>query len=279
MASAVAAESKDRHRRSPAASGQQQSANYRVSKTRRDQRPAPITKRVSRNNTAPLRRDSRQTVTNKRVTQTARASKRRDVRQDRNRDRVAVRYRERRDTDRRERHSGQRVVFNNRYYNYRYRVNRYIPLTYGGLHYFYNNGAYYRYDGFGFNLVGNHIGLFIYSLPFGYRTLWVGGYPYYYVNDRYYIHDRIRRVYVQVDDPYQSRDWDEGDNDTPGYHELIVYPKLGQTEEQTKQDQYECYLWAVDHTGFDPSLGKPGDIEDYQRAKSACLEGRGYVVN
>ena len=279
MASALAAESTDRHRRSPAASGQQHSANYRVSKTRSRQRPVPSASHAPRKETASIRRDPRQAEREKHVTRATSFYHQRDVRQDRGRDRIAVRVRQHSDTDRRARHSGLRFVFNNWFDNYRYRVNRYIPLTYRGLNYFYNNGAYYRYDGFGLTLVSNHIGFFIYNLPFGYRPLWVGGYPYYYVHNRYYIRDRIREVYVQVDDPYQSRSWDEDDNDTPAYHELIVYPKLGQTEDQMKQDQYECYLWAVDQTGIDPSLAKPRDNQEYQRAKSACLEGRGYVVN
>jgi hypothetical protein len=34
---------------------------------------------------------------------------------------------------------------------------------------------------------------------------------------------------------------------------LYVYPSRGQTTEQTDRDRYECYVWAVEQTGFDPS--------------------------
>jgi len=34
---------------------------------------------------------------------------------------------------------------------------------------------------------------------------------------------------------------------------LIVYPMKGQTPEQQKQDQSECYTWAKGQTGFDPA--------------------------
>lgn len=36
--------------------------------------------------------------------------------------------------------------------------------------------------------------------------------------------------------------------------ELYVYPAKGQTPEQTDRDRYECHLWAVRQTGFDPSV-------------------------
>jgi hypothetical protein len=35
--------------------------------------------------------------------------------------------------------------------------------------------------------------------------------------------------------------------------EVFFYPNQGQTSEQQERDRYECYLWAVQQTGFDPS--------------------------
>ena len=279
MASAVAADSTNRHRRSPAASRQQHSANYRVEKTIRKPRSVHNGRSVARKNAVSDSRNLRRKRNERDVSRTARASSHRDNRQVRDRDRY-----DRRDQRREYAYSNNRrhsflTIFNNRHYPYRYRGRRYIPLTYHGLNYYYNNGAYYRYTGLGFSLVDNDIGIFLYSLPFGYRTLMIGGYPYYYANRHYYIRDHVRKVYVQVDDPTQADDWDDAENDSSAYQELFVYPKQGQTEQQMKRDQYECYLWAVDQSGFDPSLGKPGDMQGYQRAKSACLEGRGYVVN
>jgi hypothetical protein len=34
--------------------------------------------------------------------------------------------------------------------------------------------------------------------------------------------------------------------------QLYFYPKHGQTKEQQDRDRYECYLWAVKQSGFDP---------------------------
>lgn len=38
--------------------------------------------------------------------------------------------------------------------------------------------------------------------------------------------------------------------------QIIVYPAHGQSAQQLDKDRYECHLWAVQQTGFDPS--RPG---------------------
>lgn len=35
--------------------------------------------------------------------------------------------------------------------------------------------------------------------------------------------------------------------------QVFFYPTAGQTPERQDRDRYECYLWAVKQTGFDPS--------------------------
>jgi hypothetical protein len=35
--------------------------------------------------------------------------------------------------------------------------------------------------------------------------------------------------------------------------QLYFYPKAGQTNERQSRDHYECYNWAMNQTGFDPS--------------------------
>ena len=35
--------------------------------------------------------------------------------------------------------------------------------------------------------------------------------------------------------------------------QVYVYPTKGQSPEQLSRDRYECYLWSVRQTGFDPS--------------------------
>jgi hypothetical protein len=37
--------------------------------------------------------------------------------------------------------------------------------------------------------------------------------------------------------------------------QLIVYPQKGQSPQQQQQDRFECHQWAVQQTGFDPTMG------------------------
>ena len=39
----------------------------------------------------------------------------------------------------------------------------------------------------------------------------------------------------------------------PPQTEVVFYPNKGQGPEQQDRDRYECYLWAYQQTGFDPS--------------------------
>jgi hypothetical protein len=59
--------------------------------------------------------------------------------------------------------------------------------------------------------------------------------------------------------------------------DVYVYPRNGQTPEQTQNDRYECHGWAVSQSGFDPTQqGQSGNPADYRRAMVACLDARGY---
>jgi opacity protein-like surface antigen len=71
-----------------------------------------------------------------------------------------------------------------------------------------------------------------------------------------------------------------------GTEGISISPKNGQNEQQQWNDRYECHRWAVNQSGFDPSrrtTAAPSDTaagrEQYQRALTACLEGRGYEVH
>ncbi|MGD8808443.1 MAG: hypothetical protein PVG24_02500 [Gammaproteobacteria bacterium] len=65
-----------------------------------------------------------------------------------------------------------------------------------------------------------------------------------------------------------------------GVRQLYVYPAAGQSEERLASDRYECHVWSVEQTDFDPTLGAGSrdEAESYARAISACLEARDYVV-
>lgn len=62
-------------------------------------------------------------------------------------------------------------------------------------------------------------------------------------------------------------------------------PRNGVPYAQVARDRYECDLWAVDQTGFDPTKddgglppsGVTAKRADYLRAEAACFH-HGYVV-
>ena len=68
----------------------------------------------------------------------------------------------------------------------------------------------------------------------------------------------------------------------PGTGEVTITPKNGQTQQQQWNDRYACHDWAVTQSGFDPTRKDASadqtHRDDYRRALSACLEGRGYSV-
>jgi len=44
----------------------------------------------------------------------------------------------------------------------------------------------------------------------------------------------------------------------------LVYPARGQSPQQLERDRYECHLWAVEQSGYDPSRQLPMDRVDVQ---------------
>jgi hypothetical protein len=127
-------------------------------------------------------------------------------------------------------------------------------------------------------------------LPIGYATFWWAGTPYYYWNSLYYTWSPADSGYVVTDPPPSGGT--EGSADTSGAYEqapqanyggggsaadMYVYPRNGQTPEQTQNDRYECHSWAVSQSGFDPTRqDQSGNPADYNRAMVACLDARGY---
>jgi hypothetical protein len=72
---------------------------------------------------------------------------------------------------------------------------------------------------------------------------------------------------------------------SPTAERIFIYPRRGQSEELQVKDRYECHLWAVSQTGYDPTQpagGMPDQATqqraDYQRAQGACLDAREYTV-
>lgn len=165
----------------------------------------------------------------------------------------------------------------------------YRPYYRGGNRYYFSGGIWYAPRGPGFVVIAPPVGLVIGALPPYYSTVWFGGVPYYYADNVYYTWQPDQNGYAVVDPP------DNADTPSPppspppqsdaGPDNLMIYPKNGQTKEQQAADQFECHDWAKGQTGFDPTQpaggvsGNPDAARNnYNRAMSACLQGRGYQV-
>jgi len=150
--------------------------------------------------------------------------------------------------------------------------------------------VWYAPRGDGFVVVAAPVGVVISVLPPYYSTVWVGGVPFYYADNVYYSWQPDQNGYAVVDPPDnadQSSPPPGGDPGAGAQSDLIIYPKNGQTKDQQAADEYECHNWARSQTGFDPTQPgggvAAGDADrsrnNYDRAMSACLQGRGYQVN
>jgi hypothetical protein len=173
-----------------------------------------------------------------------------------------------------------------RYHRHVHVVHR---LPYGYRDYLWNGSRYYYWDGYwyqpygtSFISVGIPYGLFVTTLPGAYTSVWIGGTRYYYSDYHYYTYEPARRGYVVVRSPYGD-DYvydDRDDVDSRLDDDLYIYPAQGQSEQQQADDRYDCHRWAVSETGYDPIDDEyDADLrEDYLRAITACLTGRGYTV-
>jgi hypothetical protein len=157
--------------------------------------------------------------------------------------------------------------------------------------YWFHGGVWYRPHGPRWVVVAPPIGLYVPVLPPFYTTLMIGGAPYYYANETYYTWDPATQQYVVVAPPAGAEAINPAAPDAPAAaavagDPLYIYPRSGQSEEQLRQDKYECHRWAADQTTFDPTQPGggvapeqgPSRRAEYDRARSACLEARGYTV-
>lgn len=119
-------------------------------------------------------------------------------------------------------------------------------------------------------------GVIVPALPWAATVLVVGTATYWYCDGVYYRRLPADAGYQVVDEPMgNARVLDE---------RMYVYPRKGQSAGQQARDEYDCHRWAVDQTGFDPTAAATGDAtdldrrDDYRRAQTACLDGRGYTV-
>lgn len=128
-----------------------------------------------------------------------------------------------------------------------------------------------------------HVGLRVYGLP-AWRSLVVIGGISYLVADGIYYRQHLDGGYVVVPEPVATVATTPPADTAPAPRQF-VYPRQGQSPERQSADEYDCHRWAADQSGFDPAAAATGHAgvadarrPDYQRARSACLEGRGYTV-
>lgn len=151
-----------------------------------------------------------------------------------------------------------------------------LGLQFGGGNYFFHGGVWFRPFGGRFMVVLPPIGIVLPVLPPAYVTLWIGGAPYYYANGVYYAPAPAPGPgYVVVAPPPGA----DAAQPTPApaapakpVPEPIVYPRNGQSAEQTEADRQACNRWATTQPNA------VADAEVFQRAVAACLDGRGYTV-
>ena len=151
-------------------------------------------------------------------------------------------------------------------------------VPFGGVRYGYHDGRWYAPSrGGGFMMVRPPYGVIVTDVPVFATVLTLGAVTYWYANDVYY--RAAPGGYEVVPPPSAAPSGASPER-------LYVYPNQGQAAERQASDEYECHRWAVGQSGFDPTAqataasGVPDGArkKDYQRAQSACLEGRGYTV-
>ncbi|MFZ2170518.1 MAG: glycine zipper family protein [Methylococcaceae bacterium] len=55
--------------------------------------------------------------------------------------------------------------------------------------------------------------------------------------------------------------------------DVMVYPAKGQSNEQLSKDRYECHMWAVQQSGFDPSNAQASQASPPPQQRGGVLRG------
>lgn len=172
------------------------------------------------------------------------------------------------------RHGGVHGGYYGRHGGYPGWYGGYRGRPYGGYYGWYGGYRGWYYGGWWYPWAAT-----IPFLPYYYSTIWISGYPYYYVDGTYYAPSA--GGYMIVNPPQDAVS--KVPSAAPPVEKLFIYPRQGQSEQQQEEDRYQCHRWAFGQTGYDPTqpaVGVPSDQKraDYQRAMSACLDARGYTA-
>jgi hypothetical protein len=144
-----------------------------------------------------------------------------------------------------------------------------ISVAWRGAPYYFHGGVWWRPHGPRFIVAVPPLGIIVPILPPAYVSLWIGGAPYYYANGVYYAPDS--GGYVVVTPPPGADSVQPAPTPKP-LPDPIIYPRNGQSAEQTEADRQDCNRWATTQ----PSA--MSDASVFQRAVAACMDGRGYTV-
>jgi hypothetical protein len=155
------------------------------------------------------------------------------------------------------------------------------PAVYwrSGVNFYFSSGVWYRPQGSSFVVIAPPIGLIVPLLPDVYETRVIGSTTYFYSGETYY--RAVPEGYVVSKAPGTVVTSTDASSD-----KVFYYPRNGQSAAQQDEDRYQCYEWAVEQTGFDPTLPDGGVSTsdgrraraDYGRAMDACMDGRGYTM-
>lgn len=148
-----------------------------------------------------------------------------------------------------------------------------IGIGFGPGSYFFHGGVWFRPWTGRFVVVVPPLGIVVPMLPPAYATLWIGGVPYYYANSVYYA-PMPGQGYAVVAPPPGSEAIQTVPQVVapPAPPEPVIYPRNGQSAEQTEADRQECNRWAA------TQASATTDATVYQRAFAACMDARGYTV-
>ena len=153
-------------------------------------------------------------------------------------------------------------------------------VVWGGVNYYWGGGIWYRPWGPSYVVVAPPLGIVVPILPTAYIVRPIGGVTYYVSNDVYYTANPAGPGYIVTAPPAGETYASQGVA-TSG-DKVFVYPRSGQNADQEGRDRFDCHEWAVGQAGFDPTQPHSGNSEgrrsDYNRAFSACMDGRGYTV-
>jgi hypothetical protein len=156
-----------------------------------------------------------------------------------------------------------------------------VGVTFGRDRYYFHGGVWFRPYGPRFIVTEPPIGIVVPVLPLSYATVWIGGSPYYYADGTYYAVAPGQGYQVVAPPPGADAAVPAPPvavaaapvpAPAPARPDPVIYPRNGQSPQQTEADRQECNRWATT---------QPAAVADagvFQRAVEACMDAHGYTM-